>query len=152
MCCVFTATNLSTQEPFARLRRPKLLSNSGELFLPQDFRTSLREVERFQMLKRFSRRLQLMISSVRPPTCTRVGAHISPDRFFVSSHSCRTPLSQRCHRQCRPSIFRHARVFGQTVEQSLTVRDHSDGQVLLLPFVFAQHCSRVICQVKSNST
>ena len=53
--------------------------------------------------------------------------------LLVSSHSCRTPFSQRCHRQCRSSIFRHARVFGQTVEHALTVSDHSDGQVLLSP-------------------
>ena len=56
---------------------------------------------------------------------------------------------------------RHACVVGQTVEQALTVRDHPDGQVLLLPFVrqnssfhqyLTQHCSRVFGQVKSVST
>ena len=73
-----------------------------------------------------------------------------------------------CHNNC-PQLrtnsqlarVRNACVVGQTVEQTLTVRDHSDGQVLLLPFVrqnssshqyLTQYCSRVFCQVKSVST
>ena len=70
-----------------------------------------------------------MISSVRLPTAL-VLAPKSVTIVLVFSHSCRTPFSQRCYRQCRPSIFRQACVFGQTVEQALTVSDHSDGQVL----------------------
>ena len=79
----------------------------------------LRGAERFQMSERFS---------VGLPTVCRHPHHSRS--FFVSSHSCRKPFSQ-----CGPSIFRHAGVFGQTVEQALAVRDHSGGQVLLLPFV-----------------
>ena len=112
------------------------------------------------MSERFSRRLPQKILSVRLPTAL-VSAPTSSRSLFVSLHSCRTPFSQRCHRQCRPSNFRHACVFGQTVEQALTVRDHSDGQVLLSPFAIenfspdqylTQYCSRVFCQVKSVTT
>ena len=103
-----------------------------------------------------------MISSVRLPTALVSAPTSVPIVFGLSlSHSCRTPFSQRCHRQCRPSIFRHACIFGQTLEQAPTISDHSDGQVLLLPFVrqnsspndhLTQHCSRVFCQVQSIST
>ena len=93
---------------------------------------SPRGTERFQTSERFSGRLLQRIWSVRLPTALR-SAPTSNRSFLVSSHSCRTPFSQRCHCQCRPSIFRHACVFGQTVEQALTVSDHSDGQVLLSP-------------------
>ena len=85
------------------------------------------------MSEHFSRRLQQMILSVRPPTA-RVSALHQTRSCCVSSHSCRTPSSQRCHRQCRPSILRHACVFGQTVEQALAVGNHSDMQVLLRPW------------------
>ena len=37
LCCVFTATNLSAQEPFA----PPRLLDTGESFLPQDLRTPI---------------------------------------------------------------------------------------------------------------
>ena len=67
--------------------------------------------------------------------CTRVGTHISPDHLCVSPHFCRTPFSQRCHRQCRAPIFGHARVLGQTIEQALTTSNNSDGQVLVTPLV-----------------
>ena len=112
------------------------------------------------MSEHFSRRLQQMILSVRPPTA-RVSAPHQTRSCCVSSHSCRTPFSQRCHRQCRPSILRHACVFGQTVEQALAVGNHSDRQVLLRPFVrqnschnqhLTQHCSRVFCEVKGVTT
>ena len=70
---------------------------------------------------------------VRLPTA-RVGTRTGPNRFSSLPTPAEHLFSQRCHRQCRPSIFRHACVVGQTVEQALTARDHSDGQVLL-PFV-----------------
>ena len=85
------------------------------------------------MSERFSRRLPQKIFSVRLPTAL-VSAPTLSRSLFVSLHSCRTSFSQRCHRQCRPSNFRRACIFGQTVEPALTVRDHSDGHVLLSPF------------------
>ena len=62
--------------------------------------------------------------------CTRVGAHISPDRFW-SLRTLAEHLSDRGHGHCGSSMFRHARVLGQTVEQALVVDNHSGGQVLL---------------------
>ena len=92
-----------------------------------------------------------MISSVRPPTALVPGPTSKPDRF----------VSLDATVNAVPRIFRHACVFGQTVEHALAVCDHSDRRVLLRPLVkqksfsnrkLAQHCSRVFCQVKSIST
>ena len=88
-------------------------------------------------------------------------AHISPDRFS----SLPTPAEHLSRRDATvnavPRSSGTLASFGQTVEQALTVRDHSDGQVLLSPFVrqnsspnhyLTQHCSRAFCQVQSIST
>ena len=75
--------------------------------------------------------------------------------LLVCSHFCRTPFTQRCHCQCRSSIFRYACVSAQTVEQALSVRDHSDGHVhlkTLPPITTSHNIARVFCQVKSIST
>ena len=112
------------------------------------------------MSERFSRKLPQMISSVRLPSAPVLAPTSVPIvfRFFPllpNTFLAEMPPSM-------PSlIFRHACVFGQTVEQALTFRDHSDGQVLLSPFVrqnsspnhyLTQHCWRVFGQVKSIST
>ena len=92
--------------------------------------------------------------------CPRVGTHIKPERF-VSLPTAAEHLSRRCHSQRRPSIIRYTCVFGQTVEQALTVSSHSDREVLLRPFVkqnpcsnphFTQHGLCAFCLVKGVPT
>ena len=55
--------------------------------------------------------------------------------FLLSSHSDRTPFSQRPHCQRRPSILRYACIFGQASEQALVICNRappSTCQVALL--------------------
>ena len=91
-------------------------------FLPQDLRALLVELSgsRSQSISKEDSGRRF-----RQPICQLYsGRHTHQSRsFLVSFHSCRTPFSQRCDRQCRPSIFRHACVFGKTIEQALTVSD-----------------------------
>ena len=84
----------------------------GELFpLQSTLSCSLREAERFQLSEHFSKRLQQIIVSVRPPT-TLVSAPTSNPIVLSLFHSCRTLFSQRCHCQSRPSILKNTCVFG----------------------------------------
>ena len=118
---------------------------------------SARGVERFQKAERVSGRLLQMISLVRLPSVCR-HQHWHADRFGSQP----TPAEHPSRRDATVNAVPPSsgtRV--SLAKQALTVSDHSNGQVLLLPFVrqhsssnhnLAQHCSRVYCQVHSIST